>query len=100
MGPGRREVVWSAQASAALDEAVAFVHQESPAAAVQLLESALEAAGSRSTLWDRGRQVPEVGSPATRELFEGGYRLMYEICDHEIGVVAFVHGARDFGGRE
>ena len=58
--------------------------------------AALDAAGTLATLWDRGRVVPDVGSESTRELFVLRYRLMYEVRDKEIGVLAFVHGARDY----
>ena len=96
MGPRRREVIWSKQAAAALDQAVAYVSQDSPAAAIHLLEAALGAASSLAELGDRGRVVPEIGLPRTRELFVLKYRLMYEIVQNQVHVIAFLHGARDF----
>ena len=98
MGSGRRQVIWSAQAASALDEAIGYVSGDSPSAAIQLLEAALDAASSLAQLSERGRIVPEVGSPTIRELFVFKYRLMYEIRPDKIAVIAFVHGAKDFTG--
>jgi plasmid stabilization system protein ParE len=84
------------QARRALDEAVAYVAQDSPAAAVRLLEQALEAGASLRTLAERGRVVPEMSDPGIRELFVQRYRLMYEIAETQVRILAFLHGARDF----
>lgn len=96
MGSRRREVIWSKQAAAALDQAVAYVSQDSPPAGIRLLEAALGAASSLAALADRGRVVPEIGSPVTRELFILEHRLMYEVAENQVHVIAFLHGARDF----
>jgi plasmid stabilization system protein ParE len=46
---------------------------------------------------ERGREVPEIRDGRTRELLVQRYRLMYEVSDEHVEIVAFVHGARDFG---
>ena len=43
-----------------------------------------------------GRIVPEMGDPALRELIAGSYRVIYQILEDHIEVIAVVHGARDF----
>lgn len=48
------------------------------------------------TMAERGRIVPEVGSPAIREIFVHRYRLIYEISGSNVEILAFLHGARDF----
>jgi len=40
--------------------------------------------------------VPEIGSPAIREIFVHRYRLIYEVSGSEVAILAFLHGARDF----
>jgi hypothetical protein len=50
-----------------------------------------------ATLSERGRVVPETNDPAIREVFVFRYRLMYRVEEMRVIVVAFVHGARDFG---
>ena len=84
MGSGRRKVIWSDQARAALDEAVAYVSQDSQSAAIRLLEAALDAGASLAELAERGRIVPEVGSPKIRELFVLKCRLMYEVTERQV----------------
>jgi len=96
MGTGRRQVIWSAQAASALDEAIGYISADSPSAAIKLLETALDVGASLSVHAERGRVVPEVGSSNVRELFVFKYRLMYELTPDQVQIIAFVHGARDF----
>jgi len=91
-----REVVWAESARDALDEIIAYIAQDSHAAAIRVLDTALESAARLSTLSERGRVVPELENPAVREIFVFRYRLMYRVEDERILVLAFVHGARDF----
>ena len=100
MGPGRRQVIWSRQASVALDGAIAYISQDSPSGAFHVLETALQAASSLAEFADRGRVVPEVASPSIREVFVFKYRLMYEITPQQVQIIAFVHGAREFRERQ
>jgi len=68
----------------------------SPDGALKVLESALAAAASLSTLSERGRVVPELGDSALRELLVYDYRLIYRVRRDRIIIRAFLHGARDF----
>ena len=79
-----------------LDEAVGYIAPDSLAAAQRLLIGTLEAAASLETFSGRGRRVPEVEDPNTREIFVQRYRLIYEVHPTEVYVLAFLHGARDF----
>ena len=92
----RRRVVWAPRAQTALDEAVEFVAQDSVSGALRVLEQALAAAESLATLAERGRVVPELSQPDTREIFVFRYRLLYEVEPEVVRIVAFLHGARDF----
>lgn len=78
-----------------LDDAVAYVAQDSRPVAERLLILALEAASSLDTLSERGRVVPELDQPTVRELFVQRYRLLYEVTPNEVHILAFLHGARD-----
>ena len=79
-----------------MDEAVAHISQDSLPAAQRLLKSALDSAESLSLLSERGRIVPEMQQRNIRELLAGRYRLMYEVFDSRVEILAFIHGARDF----
>jgi len=91
-----RPVIWTDSASAALDEVVEYISQNSPQAGIDFLERALGVADSLSILSERGRVVPEVGDRTLRELFVHHYRLLYRVEDTRIVVIGFLHGARDF----
>ena len=92
----RRRVIWSPRARAALDEAVAFVAQDTRHGALQVLEQTLAAAHSLATLSARGHLVREINRSELREIFVFRYRLVYEVEPDVVRIVAFLHGARDF----
>ena len=92
----RRRVVWSHLARRTLDEILEYIAQDSPEAAAELLANALDHTGSLATLADRGRAVPEMGVSNVRELFIHRYRMLYQVHDDTVVVLAVIHGARDF----
>ena len=91
-----RSVDWALSAQAALDEVISYISRDSPEAATRVLEQALETGASLATFAERGRIVPEWNEPTIREVFVFRYRLMYEVRDDRVVIVAFLHGARDF----
>lgn len=95
MATRRRRVSWTQAARRQLDEAIAFIAEDAPAAAERLLDASLDAAASLDTLSERGRIVPELDFPGVREILVGRYRLIYEVAASEVVILAFVHGARD-----
>ena len=99
MARRHKKVVWTKQGYSTLDEAVDYVAQDSLTAAQQLLESALDSAESLSMFGERGRIVPELQQPNVRELLIQRYRLIYEVFDAKVEILAFIHGARDFAKR-
>ena len=70
--------------------------QDSLTAAQQLLESALDMAESLTVFDEHGRIVPELEQPSVREVLVQSYRLIYEVFDTKVEILAFIHGARDF----
>lgn len=92
----RRRVVWTDEAKRAIDEAARYIARSSPTAAIRLLDQAFDAAARLETLSERGRVVPEINNPRIREIFVQRYRLMYELDDSRVRVIAFLHSARDF----
>ena len=92
----RRRVVWSQRALHDLDEVLSHIAKDSAQGAASVARSALELAGSLSTLAERGRVVPEIERPSIREVFVYRYRLIYRVEARQVTVVAFLHGARDF----
>lgn len=96
MAAGRRSVVWTHSARRALDEVLEYVAQDSRDRALTLLSRALDTAATLDTFALRGRVVPELNQPDTRELLVFDYRLQYRVLDEQVVVIAFLHGARDF----
>jgi len=96
MARRHKKVVWTKQGYSTLDEAVDYVAQDSLTAAQQLLESVFDSAESLSLFGERGRIVPELQQPNVRELLIQRYRLIYEVFDAKVEILAFIHGARDF----
>lgn len=89
-------VVWARSAQSALDDAIAYIAEDSREAAARVLQLVLETADGLSTLARRGRVVPEVGDPTIREVFAFRYRLLYQVGEDAVEIVAFLHGATDF----
>lgn len=96
MASRRRRITWAPSAQAALDAALDYIAQDSLGGAQKILHAALALADSLETLSERGRVVPELQNSAIREVFVHSYRLIYEVRESELEVVAFLHGARDF----
>ena len=96
MARRHKKVIWTKQGYSTLDEAVAYVAQDSLTAAPKLLESALDTAESLSMFSERGRIVPEVQQANVREVFVQQYRLIFEVFDSK----GFSRGFRAFHGLE
>lgn len=90
-----RRVRWSAPALEDLDQAAQYVARDSRYYAAVLVRAAMDAARSLDLFAERGRLVPEAGEPHVRELFVQSYRLIYELGEGTIDILAFVHAARD-----
>jgi toxin ParE1/3/4 len=96
MATRRRKVIWTKRARDSLDEAAAHVAKDSMEAALDLVERALDAVDSLTTLGEHGHIVPELDDPKVREIFVFKYRLLYEVAPSQVIVLGFIHGARDF----
>lgn len=98
MGARRCRVVWSEGARRELDEAVAYVSEDSIDRAVRVLDEILESAASLATLSERGHIVRERGDTDIRELLVGSYRLLYHVTESEVEILGLLHQRRDFEG--
>ena len=92
-----RRLVWTEFARDGLQSALEYISEDSSSAAGHFLEVVLDTAQSLSFLSERGRIVPEFQRPDMREIFVYGYRILYQVTQPEVHIVAFLHGARDFG---
>jgi toxin ParE1/3/4 len=75
---------------------LAYVAQDAPSAAEQLLLNILDAGASLSTRSERGRPVPEWGTGSIREILVDPFRLLYDVRDTKVIVLAVLHQRQDF----
>lgn len=96
MAAGCRRVAWTRVARDHLDDAIEFIAKESPGSANALLDRILDAAESLGEMSERGRVVPELRDPDTRELLLDPFRLIYHVSPTTVEILALLHQRRDF----
>lgn len=89
-------VVWAESAINDLAEIGEFIAQDSPIFAEILTLAILEAGESLGASPHRGRVIPEINEPSSREIFYKSYRIMYDVVGDVVEITAIIHGARDF----
>ena len=90
-----RRVIWTEVAWNDLEAVVEYIARDSAYYAAAFVHEVREAARSLTQLAARGRVVPEFRDPHIRELFVRDYRLIYQMDQRRVYVLAFIHGARD-----
>jgi toxin ParE1/3/4 len=89
-------LIWSPLADAQVDDAVACIAADDPAAALAWLERLLERVRSLADYPDSGRMVPELQREDVRELSVPPYRVIYRRTADAVEIAAIRHGARHF----
>jgi len=87
-------VIWSQASLDDIDSIAEYIHRDSPYHAQRVVEALLalgESIGEQPLI---GRLVPELGDERIRERFLYSYRLIYEIGERRIEVLAVIHGRR------
>lgn len=64
--------------------------------AKEVIEKIIAASGKLNDFLMLRRIVPELNNDNIRELFIYSYRLMYEVSDDNVNIIALVHGKRNF----
>lgn len=93
-----KRISWSPEAVEDLQAIAEFISRDSAFYASSVVTKVT--AVSRSLIENPliGRIVPELGDDQIRERFVYSYRLIYRVMNHEILVVAIIHGKRLIGG--
>ena len=91
-----RKVIWAYAAEEDLEAAASYIQRDSPVYAASFIDRALEAGRSLDEYAESGRMVPELNDSSIREIFINSYRLVYQIEDNRISILALIHGRRDF----
>jgi plasmid stabilization system protein ParE len=63
-----------------------------------VVQRVLDATARLSDFPASGRVVPELGRADVREIIRGKYRVIYQLLEDRVRIVAVIHGARMLGG--
>ncbi len=92
---GRRiGVVWTAQATADLEQIGAHIERDDPIAAARWIDKLLDAGDKVGGFPRSGRKVPELDRDDVRECVVGNYRVVYWIRGPRIDIVTVFEGHR------
>jgi len=87
-------VTWSPEAVEDLESIAEYIERDSSFYAQSVVSKILEASRNIKEFPLIGRVVPEIGDENIRERFIYSYRLVYQIRQQRILVVAVIHGQR------
>ena len=87
-------LIWSNEALDDVDRIAEYISKDSPFHAQLVVERLFDLADELPTHPKLGRIVPELADPNVRERFLYSYRLIYELTDEAIHVLAAIHGKR------
>ena len=76
-----------------------YVAQDAPLYARALVDRITARSKQVGQFPRSGRTVPEYEDEAVREVFEGSYRIIYELLPKRVDVLAVIHGARELPDR-
>lgn len=91
-----RVVVWSPEAAEDVEAIAAYIERDSPWYAKSVVSRIVETVEEIPGFPEMGRMVPEVGDTAIRERFVHRYRVIYQLDDARVLVVAVINGRQDF----
>ena len=89
-------VKWSVPARNDLKQIHAYIAKDSKYYARNVIQEIVAKTEALTELPERGRIVPETSDQNIRELIVYSYRLIYEISEGGIAILAIIHGRRDF----
>ena len=92
-----REVIWTEPAWRDLEAAAEFIARDSESYAAAFVQEVKDSVTSLTQFAEMGRMVQEFGDQRIRELLVTPYRLIYEVSDYQVLVLALIHGARRAG---
>jgi toxin ParE1/3/4 len=93
-----KTIIWTESAANDLQRIVEYIAIDSEHYAIAFYDAAREVADSLSTISNRGRVVQEINNPTIREVFIHRYRLMYQVDERSVIILAIIHGAMNFTG--
>jgi toxin ParE1/3/4 len=89
------EITWTEPALEDVRAIVAFVGRDSPGYAQRLADRIMQAPESLAAFPRLGGMVPEFEQDDIREVIVRPYRVIYQLREDKVFVVAVIHGSRD-----
>ncbi len=87
-------LIWSQEALDDIDSIAEYISRDSLYHAQQVVERIVDMGESLPMQPRLGRVVPELNNPEVRERFVYSYRLIYELKNDVIHILAVIHGKR------
>ena len=88
-------VIWSEPVKTDLRSIHDFIARNSKHYAKKVTQDIREKTDILDELSKIGKMAPEIADENVRELYLYSYRIIYEIMDHEVFVLAITHKRRD-----
>lgn len=93
-------VIWTEPAKTDLHHIYAFIAEDSKQYARKVVREMIEKTDILDEAAKVGKIVPEIQDENVRELHLYSYRILYEIKDPNVEVLAVIHKRRDFKNEE
>jgi len=89
-----KSVIWSEEALSDIECIAEYISRDSAYYAQQVVDRMISTGDATKLYPESGRIVPELAEANIREKFIYSYRLIYEIEDKTINILAIIHGKR------
>ena len=89
-------IVWSPEAIEDIEAIAEYIERDSKFYAKAVVNKIFKSTEKLKEFPKIGREVPEIGREDIRELIIYSYRLVYQIKEKQILIVAVIHGKRQF----
>ena len=89
-------VKWTSPAKMDLKKIYDYIAEDSKYYARQVAQDIVEKTEGLNDFPEIGRIVPEINDKKIRELIIYSYRLIYEVKNDDVDILAIIHGKRDF----
>ncbi len=90
----KRKIRWTHTAIERLAEIEAYIEQDNPVAASNVVAELIELVQTLSEQPNRGRHLPELWAENVRELIHGNYRIVYRVRLKQVEVLTVFEGHR------
>ena len=88
------KVRWTPTAIGHLASIYEYIARDSSRYALRMVDRITSRSRQIARFPRSGQMVPEYQDPDIREVMEGPYRVIYEVTEKEIHVLAVIHGAQ------